>query len=70
MMYQPIQAPPVHRPDLVDPITFYLPNIEDMTPDQVDDMMNNLSFDTNFNDPQAFNFPSADRMRLSCWPGR
>jgi hypothetical protein len=69
-MYQPIQAPPVHRPDLVDPLRFYLPNIDCMTPGQVGDMANNLSFDTNFNDPQAYNFPSADRMRLSCWPGR
>jgi hypothetical protein len=69
-MYEPIQAPPVHRPELVDPVTPYLPNIHHMTPGQVDAMENNLAFDTNFNDPQAFTFPSADRMRLSCWPGR
>lgn len=68
-MYQPIQAPPVHRPDLVDPLAFYLPNLRCMTQEQLTDMKNNLSFDTNFNDPQAFNFPSADRMRMSCWPG-
>jgi cyanobactin biosynthesis protein (PatB/AcyB/McaB family) len=69
-MYQPIQAPPVRRPDLVDPLRFYLPNIDCMTQEQLTDMKNNLSFDTNFNDPQAFVLPSADRMRLSCWPGR
>lgn len=68
-MYQPIQAPPVRRPDLVHPLRFYLPIIDCMTSTQLDDMKNNLSFDTNYNDPQAFNIPSADRMRLSCRPG-
>ncbi|MGB3438331.1 MAG: hypothetical protein WBA97_06215 [Actinophytocola sp.] len=69
MMYQPIQAPPVHRPDLVDALKFYLPNIDCMTSRQLDDMKNNLSSDTNYNDPQGFNSPSAARIRLSCWPG-
>jgi cyanobactin biosynthesis protein (PatB/AcyB/McaB family) len=67
-MYGPIQAPPVRRPDLVDARKFYS-DVVGMTKDQVELMQRKFAFDLNFNDPQAFAFPSADRMRVSSWPG-
>lgn len=67
-MSEPIQAPPVRRPQLVDAATFYNPAT--MSQDQIDYMRQKFAFDMNYNDPQAFNFPSADRMRVSTWPGQ
>lgn len=67
-MTEPIQAPPVRRPELVDPTTFYT-HLDQMTEQQWAYLQMKFAFDMNFNDPQAFVFPSADRMRFSSWPG-
>ncbi|HEY3610508.1 MAG TPA: hypothetical protein VGL06_23605 [Pseudonocardiaceae bacterium] len=67
-MNQPIQAPPVRRPDLVDPATCY--DVDRLTDDQRSYLQMRIALDSNFNDPQAFAVPSAEQMKVSAWPMR
>lgn len=65
----PIQAPPVRRPELVDPATMY-PDIDQLNAEQKIAMQRLIGFDANFNDPQWFAVPTVEVMKVSARPGR
>lgn len=63
MILLPKQSPPVRRPGLVHPHRAV--DVVHGTPEQLVAMRIRLIHGANFNDPQAFEYPSFDRMRLS-----
>lgn len=64
-MTLPKQAPPVRRPELVVPHSVV--DVTHGTPQQLIAMRMRLMHGANFNDPQAFEHPSYERMRVSAW---
>lgn len=67
----PIQAPPVERPFLYDPLELYSGiDINKLTDAQLIEMQVTLTLDANVNDPQWFMVPSTEVMKVSAWPGR
>jgi cyanobactin biosynthesis protein (PatB/AcyB/McaB family) len=61
----PIQAPPVSRPELVEPHRTV--DVVHGTPDQLVAMRMRLTHGANFNDPAPFALPDSKRMRSSAW---
>jgi cyanobactin biosynthesis protein (PatB/AcyB/McaB family) len=61
----PIQAPPVRRPELVEPHRTV--DVVHGTPDQLVAMRMRLTHGANFNDPAPFAWPTTQRMRASAW---
>ncbi|MFD3506049.1 cyanobactin biosynthesis system PatB/AcyB/McaB family protein [Nocardia sp. NPDC058666] len=66
-MWLPIQAPPVHRPDLIQPHTVI--DVTHGTADQLIKVRLDLMHGANFNDPPYFAFPSYRRMQQSAVVG-
>lgn len=64
-MVMPKQAPPVRRPQLIQP--HHAVDVVHGKPDQLVAMRIGLMHGANFNDPQSFAYPSMERMRLSAW---
>ncbi|MEV7009910.1 cyanobactin biosynthesis system PatB/AcyB/McaB family protein [Streptosporangium sp. NPDC051022] len=63
----PPQAPPVRRPELVQPYTTV-----DLTPDTPEHLARvraYLLYGANFNDPQTYTLPTYHQARLSALPG-
>ncbi|MFF4779556.1 MULTISPECIES: hypothetical protein [Microtetraspora] len=62
-MSRPPQAPPVRRPELIDPYTTL--GLNAATREQRTRIRNLLTFNANVNDPAAFSRPSYEQAKLS-----
>jgi cyanobactin biosynthesis protein (PatB/AcyB/McaB family) len=67
MPLMPVQAPPVTRPDLVQPHRTV--DAVHGTPDQLVAVRTLLTYEANFNDPAPFILPGYRRMRTSARRG-
>ncbi|MCO6008515.1 cyanobactin biosynthesis system PatB/AcyB/McaB family protein [Actinoallomurus purpureus] len=62
-MNLPPQAPPVHRPALVDPASTV--DLDPPTPEHLARVRAYLTYSANFNDPQAYTLPTYQQAMLS-----
>jgi cyanobactin biosynthesis protein (PatB/AcyB/McaB family) len=65
MPHMPIQAPPVTRPELIEPHRAV--DVVHGTPDQLVAVRVLLTHGANFNDPAPFALPGYQRLRTSAW---
>jgi len=61
----PIQAPPVKRPDLIQPHTAV--DVEHGTAEDLVSIRSRLTHGANYNDPPALRMPDYQQMKQTCY---